>query len=157
MARPKKPKEIKKAEGTSRNNRDGNAAPPNNQYTIPQPPSWLTSKAKKAYKELAEDLHNMGVVTKEDRHKLGLVCQEYADYIQLQETIQREGGFYWLETESGSLVQKKRYEVDTANTKVKFVANELSRFGLDPANRNKVSRVDDQVSADPLESHLKKN
>lgn len=157
MAPKKKPSELKKAEGTYRKDKDGSSAPPNNEYGLPQAPSWLSKRAKSAYRDLANDLHKMGVVTKEDKHQLSIICQEYAQYVQMQEMLEREGFTYWTYTTDGNAIQKKHYEADMAQQKAKFVNDQLSKFGLDPSNRHKVSRIDDQASEDPLEAHLKKN
>jgi len=66
MARPRKPKQLKIVQGTYRKDR-ANPHEPKPQPRIPSCPWELCDTAKKEWRRLAPELHQLGLLTALDR------------------------------------------------------------------------------------------
>jgi P27 family predicted phage terminase small subunit len=149
----KKPLELKEQDGTKRADRDP-ANPPTVTKGLPEPPEWLSEEAAASYRSLARTLENMGVGAREDVFSLSLLCSEFADYLKLKETLDREGYVYEAETDRGGKQLKKRPEADLVQVKSNFILKALKEFGLTAASRSKLETGGDKKEEDPLEGIL---
>jgi P27 family predicted phage terminase small subunit len=72
---------------------------------MPTAPSFLSGRGKYAFRELAQVLDDMHVLTVADRIALALLCDAYADYLELTAFLRKEGRTYTVLTTAGSKVQ----------------------------------------------------
>lgn len=156
MGRKKKPENIKRLQGTLEPSRD-NPNKPALELSMPEPPAYLTPKAKELFNELAEDCYNLGVISDVDGIALGILAQAFADYIYCMEILNKHGHTYVTEDTKGNKVVKKRPEAEIASAKAKFVTSKLSEFGLTPSSRESISKLDSGESGNPLEDLLNGN
>ncbi len=152
--RPPKPTALKQLQGTARPDRLNPDEPAPVVLQDAQPPAWLKGRARKAWRELAPVLTEMGVLTVADRAALALLCDTYGDYLALRETVEREGRTYTLTTKTGDIMPMPRPEVSIAADAWKRASAMLQQFRLTPASRSKVSATE-QVETDPFEQFLK--
>ena len=147
----KKPAAVKKMEGTYRPDRENQDAPEGTN-SIPQPPKWLSKDARAAHKDMAQTLHNLGVLKHEDRFFLNTLCAEYAAYIDLVKFLNDWGQTYMQEGSMGTQTPKERPEAKLANTKSAFITKSLRELGLTPMAREKVSSSKEKEKPqDPLQ------
>jgi P27 family predicted phage terminase small subunit len=59
--------------------------------SMPKCPSWLDGEAKKKWKELAPELHRLGILTSVDGGVMAAYCQAWAEFKLSTETLQKEG------------------------------------------------------------------
>jgi P27 family predicted phage terminase small subunit len=154
MARKPRPSHLKKLEGKRT---DQNKDIPTGEPYQPQAPEWLSARAQSYFRQFANDLYNLGVITRPDRYELAVLANLYTRYIEIQEEIEREGST-WQETDvAGNQKEKLNPKISASLSLAKQVSSLLSDFGLSPSDRETVSRAGqrEKASDDPLEQHLK--
>lgn len=75
MPAPRKSLKVLALHGTYRKDRHGNRHPPTPVLAKqPEPPSWLSEKARELFRTMAEQLIEAGILTDLDTDHLGLYC-----------------------------------------------------------------------------------
>ncbi len=149
--RPPKPGALKKAQGTARKDRQRRAPASSSPLErIPPPPRDLAPGEVAAWRELARLISPLKVTTAADMVAFRQMAVTLAVIESAREAIQKHGLIFAVETESGTVV-RKRPEVEIMIAYKKQLAVELSRFGLTPADRERVSALGDDAGADPLD------
>lgn len=150
MARPRLPSYLKVVRGTSRKHRE-NLAEPKPARERPSPPSHLSDRGKAAWAEAVLLTDRMGVLTEADSFALEGMAETLAGLrtahasLALPLTMTDEDGtvttvaeggerYYW----SGPL-RRQRPEISDIAELERRLAMWLSRFGLSPADRSRVS------------------
>ncbi len=145
--RPKKPTILKSIQGTLRKDRT-NPDEPAPARGIPQPGDHLSDGARDEYFRLAELLDAMKVLTKADVVTLELAAQALDEYHQAKRITDLEGVTYTETVEIYNddedkvitkTIIKAHPAVSIASDAWKRASSMLARFGLDPANRSRVS------------------
>ena len=98
---------------------------------IPECPSHLNAIAKKEWKRISIELHNLCILTKLDHAALEAYCQEYARWTIAEKNIRVLGEV--VKTPSGYPIQNPWISV--ANKALDFMHKFLSEFGMTPASR----------------------
>ena len=132
ITNPGTPTAIKAAKGTLQPCRV-NHDEPDAIATDGEPPAWLSDKAAEAYRELADDLMTMRVLSDADRHALGVLCDTWAEYREAcrqRDRLLRVGDTdAWLKVLSKLEAHRNRLTIM------------LREFGLTPASRAKVKVI----------------
>jgi P27 family predicted phage terminase small subunit len=139
---------------------------------IPEPPEYLSERAKEAYWQLASVLHTMRIITIADKTALELLCESYATYRECYEFVQKnsrtyetystypvrnaEGMVTGHEQVEGSVMYRPRPEVAMMNEAWKQVRSMLAEFGLTPSSRSKVSAMGENEE-DPFDKFMSGN
>lgn len=156
MARPPTPTQLKVVRGTTRKDRANPAEPtPTLAGADVRPPAWLrvSRRSRRAWRDLVPLLRGMHVLTEADRVALALLCDALASYVEAKQLVVEEGSTYETVNESGGRMVRKHPGVEIGAESVRFAKLMLSEFGLTPAARAKVSRVD-PGEKDPLETWM---
>jgi P27 family predicted phage terminase small subunit len=151
--RKPKPTSLKVLNGNA-GKRPLNKNEPKTTPGISRCPSWLSPKAKTAWKEIGGHLKNMNVLNVEDSKALELLCDAYSEWRDARAVIQREGSTYETDTENG-VRHWNRPEVSVANDAWRRVKSMLSEFGLTPSSRSKI-QVNGSEADDPFKKPSKK-
>lgn len=153
MGRPSKPTELKIVQGNP-GKRPLNENEPKPAQDEGKAPSYLTPKAKAAWRELAVVLGDMRVLTVADRKALEMLCDTYAEWRELRAVIEEHGHTYETFTAQGDKMIRPRPEVTMAADAWKRASAMLTQFGLTPSSRSKVSAGEKQEESDPLADFL---
>jgi len=149
MARPRKPTALKVVQGTNRKDRT-NPNEPKPETNIPSCPSHLNADAKREWKRITKELAKMNLVTEFDRSALAAYCLAYGTWVEAERGIKKDGMIAvtpngllqqsaWLQIRNKALEQLHKYAVE---------------FGFTPASRSKVSVMEKEPEADPLNEFL---
>jgi len=137
---PKTPTAINALRGKP-GKRAVNKSEPQGTPGIPKCPTWLSAKAKQAWKEMGVLLDGMRVLNLEDKVALELLCHTYSIWRTASQVINRrgpKGGLtYTVKTETGERFMA-RPEVAIESDAWRRIKAMLSEFGLTPAARIKV-------------------
>lgn len=145
--RPRKPTHLKVVHGTDRKDRS-NPKEPKPSSCIPKPGNHLTPGAREAYFRLAELLDGMKVLTEPDVVALELAAMALDEYYRAKDIVEQKGLTYVeikeiYDDEDDTVVTKTTVRahpaVAIASDSWKRASSMLARFGLDPANRSRVS------------------
>jgi P27 family predicted phage terminase small subunit len=105
----------------------------------PTPPKWLLGEGLNQWREVAQVLDELGVLTVADGFALALLCSAWGDYREASEIIVKEGSTYERMTAAGSTSVVARPEVAIRNDAWKRLKSMLIEFGLTPSSRTGVS------------------
>jgi P27 family predicted phage terminase small subunit len=151
MGRPRKPAALKELQGTSRPGRDTPnvlASPPLEAF--PPPPAGLSEREAAAWEELAQVVGPMRVTAPSDMVAFRQMVTTLATVEEARAELNDNGLTYTVETASGCVV-RKHPAVEILATFKKQLAGDLARFGLTPADRERVSAMGEQAEGDPLD------
>lgn len=148
--RPPKPTEMKRLEGTARKDRTNAAQPVSAPVEALVMPLDLTDREKMAWTELEAVVLPMRVATPSDLPAFRQMVTTLAIIEEARHAINELGLTFTVTTESGVVV-RKRPEVEVLLAAKKQLAVELSRFGLTPADRQRVSALGAESEGDPLD------
>lgn len=139
-------------QGTDRPDRANTRAPAPQSAPLPPPPKTLTPRQKRAWVELAQLVDPLRIAARADVVAFAEMARCLAMIHQADAELRKAGGSLTYEaiTESG-VSFRKRPEVEIIATFTKLLDAKLARFGLTPAEREKVSRVGDDAEHDPLD------
>ena len=139
MANPRKPSHLKVVTGTSRPDR-ANPHEPTPHRTQPRPPRHLSADARKAWRQFADLLDDMGVLTVADAVALESLCECYAEIVRLRAALAARGAdTYETMTTTGGLKVQPYPEVAMIGDADRRLRAWLGLFGLTPADRARVS------------------
>jgi phage terminase small subunit len=150
--RPRKPRALKLVQGTDRPDRANAAAPAPRAAPLPRPPADLNAREQRAWAQLAELVDPLRVVTAADivAFRQMAVCIAMIDQARSELKEHKWRTDYEVHTEFGTSY-RKRPQVETIATYQKLLFAELGRFGLTPADREKVSAITEGSAGDPLD------
>lgn len=139
MPKPRKPDHLKIIDGDreDRINRDA----PIPDLTILEPPAPLSDRAMQFWNKLAPDMKTKGVLTDWDLPALAQACDCMAMYWEFRELLEQnkdsEHGAYIAQGSSGGKIKHPYWQMmRDAQTMALQI---LSRFGMTPADRAKLS------------------
>jgi len=170
MARPRTPTALKLVKGTAQPCRI-NKQEPKPLRAIPSPPAHLSDRAKTAWGAVGVLLDRMGVITEADGMVLEGLCETYAELLDARAALKERGGLsYETEQEiqadlainlsagevSGVRPVPKKKVMIRAYPEVAMIADAdrrfgfwLSKVGMTPADRSKVSAIAEKDNKDP--------
>jgi P27 family predicted phage terminase small subunit len=120
----------------------------------------MSDRAKVAYGRVSVILDRMGVLTEADGMALEAMCEAYADLCearaQLRRAIEHAGEpvanagslTYVTDGKSGPMA-RNRPELATISDADNRLRAWMTKFGMTPADRSRVSSVDGETQADP--------
>lgn len=150
MGRPPKPTSLKKLAGTDRKDRVKAGEPrPRKANTTPPVPAHLSAGAKKEWRRVARELHQLGLLTSIDRTALAAYCETFVTWVEATAKC-REMGLI-VKSPNGFPIQNPYLSV--AAQAEKRMRGWLSEFGMTPSARTRIS-VDAKEEADPYEAFL---
>ena len=138
MARRKTPTNVLKLRGSDKKNparmkARGNEPKP--AKGIAKPPTWLSRRGRKIFRELAGITTAMDVLSVADHHALALISDAYCDYFTASESIIEQGATYKVVNRDGTELIKAHPAVAQKADAWRRVQSGMSRFGLDPTSR----------------------
>lgn len=141
MAKPRLPKEIKEKRGTLEKSRElANPMSPVKTKVGPITiPAYLNKYGKSFYKFYHKTLTDVGVLTVTDLEALGMMSSEYGRYIEAQYILKSEGMVTIGTNKNGSEYSMVSPYISIANNAYKNFYNMMGRFGVSPADRQKIS------------------
>lgn len=152
MARPRKPTHLKVVAGTEKPCR-ANKAEPKPRKLRPVSPSHLSDKAKSAWDAVSVILERMGVLTEADGLALEGLCEAYADLTAARDSLPEDGSLtYETTNKDGGVMIRPRPEVAMIADADRRFAMWLTKFGLTPADRSRVSAGDAGEEASPWDA-----
>ncbi|MGH1432630.1 MAG: phage terminase small subunit P27 family [Neptuniibacter sp.] len=151
MSRPKKPTSLHLLKGTARKDRM-NPKEPKAKREKPRTPSYLSPTEKTVFKNITEELFQLGIITKADGMALELLCSAYGEYLELTDLLEKEGRTYEITSTTGDTMRKAHPAVAMRSDAWKRVKSMMAEFGMTPATRPYVSSID-PVEDDPLEAY----
>ena len=124
MARPRKPVEILKANGSYQESKHGHRALPIPSSGDPAQPPGMTDAAKVVWEQIVPQLTEMGVLHKQDSHAVAALCELQAQH-------------------SANCRRLARNRSDTANQRAwrdshALLQRTLNDFGLTPLGRSRL-------------------
>lgn len=158
--RKKEPRILHAIKGTDRADRR-NEAEPVTPARAPRRPAWLDGRSRggRLWKDLAELLAEMRVMTPADEHALALLSDALAEYVELRAWVRRNGRTYesvWAlgeddddaDADGGVVMRKMRRpnpEVAMYQDAFKRVRSLLPEFGLTPSARARLKAAPEKV------------
>jgi P27 family predicted phage terminase small subunit len=149
MARPRKPTALKIIKGTLNVTR-ANKKEPRPARAIPSPPEHLTERARTSWAAVSVLLDRMGVLTEADGLVLEGLCEAYADLREARASLQERGGLtYEVVSRTGGTMVKAYPEVSMVADADRRLCSWLTKVGMTPADRSRVSAVTEKLESDP--------
>lgn len=150
--RPRKPRALKLVQGTDRPGRANTRAPTPASVPLPPAPKDLTAHEKRSWKHFAELVDPLRIAAAADVIAFREMVRCHGIIHQAAAELRAAGGklTYVVVTESGPSV-RKRPEMEIIATFTKLLDAKLARFGLTPAEREKVTKIGDDAEGDPLD------
>jgi P27 family predicted phage terminase small subunit len=135
--RKPKPTKLKKLAGNP-GKRPLNAHEARIEPGIPTRPAHLCREAMAKWKEMAQALYELGLLTKIDGGALALYCQAYGRWVQAEKKVTKHGmiGYTAHGTETKSVYERVAQERGEALRKMSI------EFGLTPSSRSRVSAAE---------------
>ena len=144
-----KPTALKLISGNA-GKRKINKAEPKPKREIPSCPAHLSDAGKVAWSHLSVMLDRIGVLTEADAYALERACACYAELLELQTLVDRDGMTYSTTSTAGETVIKGNPAVAMLADADRRFKGYLVEFGLTPAARSKV-KVDGSEQKDELD------
>lgn len=149
--RPRKPEALKRAQGTQRKDRTNKRAPKLKRGEIPPAPDHLSERQRRGWRYLKTLVDPLKVYTAADVLAFEELVKSWAILNEAHEELGKAKGLtYEQDTQSGT-VERRRPQVDVIKEFKKILLVELSRFGMTPADRERVSAIGDDDKGDPLD------
>jgi P27 family predicted phage terminase small subunit len=141
----RKPDSLKKLIGTARADRINENTPEvPDLINISMPHDLeLSTNGRKIWNSLSGDLAAAGILKQTDVQAFAIYCNSYSLYLDMEKIINENGALYLDKTNN----PKKRPEVTIRNEAIKIVQSYQGKFGLTPADRDRI-KVDKPEEAD---------
>lgn len=139
--RPRKSIEEKRLAGTLEKRDMVQPAPVIGQEILanaPMPPPHLSPIGKQAWIHICNELAKAGVLTTSDNMIVEMLCTTYSRLREAQSIVDRDGLVIVIENKMGRR-ETVRPEVKIVEECTKTVANLLSRLGMTPVDRSRVT------------------
>lgn len=113
----------------------------------------LSAEGKKRWNSVREVLQKLPVSTEADILAIQRLTETYAEVMDLQDTIRKEGRFYEADTKFGMMIRPHPAVAMYSDASKRLHAL-LVEFGLTPSSRSKVKAPGDGNPQDPLKEFL---
>ena len=140
--RPRKPTALHELEGTGQASRM-NPDEPRLPAAIPERPEWVDpyGEAGAIYAQVTEYANRMGVTTESDGIALGILADQIALYIELRDTVRKQGNVLEVEGASGQVKYIPHPCLAQMNATLTTIHKFLREYGLTAASRPNVSSI----------------
>jgi len=138
MARPKTPTNILKLRGADKQNpqrmkaRKNEPKPPKAEAS---PPTWLSRRGRKIFRDFAKITEAMDVLTGADHDALAMLADAQDDYLTAAESIRKQGATYKVRNRDETELIKANPAVIQKADAWRRVQSSMGKFGLDPTSR----------------------
>lgn len=163
MGRPKKPTTLKVLEGNpGKRPLPKNEPKPTPVVDVPNPPAWLNTYGKKAWKRLAPELERLGLLTVVDLEAFTAACQSYGIWVECEKFFKKKdpmtskpyGRTYEYTNKAGETNEIARPEVKIGQKALEHFRSFMTEFGLSPSSRAGIDVKPTKQEKDPLENIL---
>ncbi len=140
--RPKKPTQLKKLEGTAREDRLlKNEMMPSKICHVPSAPTWMSKDAKKEWKATCADMIELDMLYRVDLGLLAAYCVEMSNYINAVKELQKPGEGFVIDIvrSDGSKYPMLNYWNTVKNQSLKNALSIATQFGFTPSARTRIS------------------
>lgn len=139
--RPKIPDILKEKRGTLVPSRVNEKQPVSIDITIDdlKPPTYLNKYAKSFFINYGRQLIEMGVLKRSDLMLLESLSLQVGIYVDSMVDIKNNGITYEQINRNGGVYKQQNPSVNIANNAYKNIVTGLSKFGLTPSDRSKIS------------------
>ena len=157
QGRKPKPTNLKLIAGTDRADRR-NDAEPKPAPALPAPPAFLSDEAKAEWTRTADQLYQLGILSKIDRAALGAYCQAYGRWEQAERALarmaERHGVTHgmMIKTTNGNAVQNPL--LGTANKAMADMMRYAAEFGMTPSARARIKAEPLGEEDDPAQKYF---
>lgn len=157
QGRKPKPTNLKLIAGTDRADRR-NDAEPKPAPALPAPPSFLSDEAKAEWTRTADQLYQLGILSKIDRAALGAYCQAYGRWEQAERALARMAERdavthgMMIKTTNGNAVQNPL--LGTANKAMADMMRYAAEFGMTPSARARIKAEPLGEEDDPAQKYF---
>jgi P27 family predicted phage terminase small subunit len=113
--------------------------------SAPTPPAYLVPHAKRLWREILSEFGDIQLVTGPDRYSFAAFCQALARTIQAEKILSEEGLVVRepIVNRHGTVTDKVKIKAHPAIAIAKMYGAQVSqigaRFGLSPADRNRIA------------------
>lgn len=147
MARPRTPTALKLVKGTAQPCRT-NKKEPKPQRSIPSPPEHLSDAAKVAWGKASVILDRMAVLTEADGIALEEVVETYAELVECRKILREAQRVYEGGSEEKGVILRPHPIVSQISDASRRLGFWLTKFGMTPADRSRVSSVGEDGEKD---------
>lgn len=112
------------------------------------PPKWLKGVGLKIWHRLAPTLRLMKLLSDSDALAFARYCRNFARWLDLQHRLDKGGEFYEIVTASGT-VRRADPAFGMADRLERMLLASEDRFGLNPAERQRIFAARSQAGASP--------
>lgn len=157
QGRKPKPTNLKLIAGTDRADRR-NDAEPKPAPALPAPPAFLSDEAKAEWTRTADQLYQLGILSKIDRAALGAYCQAYGRWEQAERALARMAERdavthgMMIKTTNGNAVQNPL--LGTANKAMADMMRYAAEFGMTPSARARIKAEPLGEEDDPAQKYF---
>lgn len=157
QGRKPKPTNLKLIAGTDRADRR-NDAEPKPAPALPAPPAFLSDEAKAEWTRTADQLYQLGILSKIDRAALGAYCQAYGRWEQAERALARMAERdavthgMMIKTTNGNAVQNPL--LGTANKAMADMMRYAAEFGMTPSARARIKAEPLGDEEDPAQKYF---
>jgi len=148
--RPAKPAALKKLSGNPGKRKMG-AEPKFAEGAGMRCPRHLSEVAKREWRRVSAVLRETGMLTVADRTALAAYCQAYANWVEAEQHMQREGRV--MTFESG--YQQISPWANLAKTALAEMRQYMTEFGMTPSSRARVAQKPAETE-DPFEAFVRR-
>ncbi len=120
-------------------------------------PTHLNIYGKNFYKDIYAKLIDLGVLSENDLTALELMASEYGVYIQAQYELKKNGYVVMGTNKNGASYQMISPWVGIAATKLKLLNGMMSKFGLNPSDRTKITTIEIKDDKDEMSEFINGN
>jgi P27 family predicted phage terminase small subunit len=126
---------------------------PQPEVALPAVPTHLSDVAKVEWGRIANELHELGMLTRLDRAQLAAYCQAYADWVEAEEKLAKFGkvimspkktttrrakdGSEIVESSGGYPIQSPYLAI--RNKSLEQIHKFATEFGLSPSSRSRIT------------------
>lgn len=144
MASPHKPTAVKQLQGTLNPTRANKAEPKASAIDLPAPPADLTPDEVEAWQELAKAVDPMRISTAADLVSFREMAETLGMIRALRKSLYASGPL----VDSTGKMDRLRPEIGALSTQRQLLGKQLARWGMTPADRQRVSVLNDDANKD---------
>lgn len=152
--RPRKPTALKALTGTLQPCRT-NPNEPKPEKDFPLAPAHLSADELTAWNQVVQIVDGMGVLTMADFFGVEELATAYANLLGLRRRIKEQGDLYEKRDVSGETMKRPNPLVAMEQAQRRDFLALLTKFGLTPADRSRVSAINADKGDDDLSLWIK--
>lgn len=152
--RPRKPTALKELRGTVKAN-TANPNEPRPERGFPVAPAHLSPEELTAWNQVTQIVGGMGVLTMADFFGVEELATAYSNLLGLRRRIKAEGDLYEKRDIAGEVMKRPNPLVAMEQAQRRDFLALLTKFGLTPADRSRVSTIDNDKEDDDLSLWIK--